>query len=327
MPGRVNKLETVVPVMTVRSLLFACLLLAHPILSMAAPAGWQPLLEPAELAAILQQAPEVRVIRVTGNYNRGHIPGSVESPYTDWRGTGRNPGQLRDLAHYTGLVQKLGISDVTPVVVVHQGSDPADMGAATRVYWTLKTLGVSDVAIINGGFQAWRQADLTISTEVTTAARSSYQPVWLDDWRVTTEQVEELVQSGAGNLIDARPVGFYRGLRATLGKPGTIRGAGNIEYQSWFEGDRLQTQASLVNVLNDYGELASPVTVSFCNTGHWASINWFVLSELLEVDNARLYAESVAEWSEQERPMDNQVGRLRVYRDLTSRWLNDLFDN
>ena len=308
-----------------RTFLFSLLLI--PALTFAAPSGWKPLLEPGELATILEAAPEVRVIRVTGNHGRGHIPGSLDSPYVDWRGTGRNPGQLRDLSEYTSLLQQLGITDTTPVVVVHQGSDPADMGAATRVYWTLKTLGVTDVALINGGFQAWRQADLAISNADEMVAASSYQPSWRDDWRVTTQQVEELVQSGNGNLIDARPVSFYRGLRATLGKPGTIRGAGNIEYESWFDGDRLQSQESLMQVLDGYGELNSPVTVSFCNTGHWASINWFVMSEVLKVDNARLYAESVAEWSEVERPMDNQVGRLRVYRDLTSRWFNDLIGN
>jgi len=304
-----------------------CLLLIFPVLAIAAPGGWQPLLEPGELAAILREAPEVRIVRVTGNYGRGHIPGSLESPYADWRGTGRNPGQLRDLDEYTALIQRLGITASTPVVVVHQGSDPADMGAATRVYWTLKSLGVIDVAIINGGFQAWRQADLAISTEDELVAASSYQPVWQNNWRVTTAQVEELVQSASANLIDARPVSFYRGLRATLGEPGTIQGAGNIEYESWFDGDRLQPQASLLQVLDGYGELDSPVTVSFCNTGHWASINWFVMSEVLELENARLYAESVAEWSEVDRPMDNQVGRMRIYSDLTSRWFKDLIGN
>ena len=310
---------------TVRAILISLLLI--PALTAAAPTGWKPLLEPGELAAILEVAPDVRVIRVTGNYGRGHIPGSIESPYADWRGTGRNPGEMRDLSEYTALVQQLGITATTPVVVVHQGSDPADMGAATRVYWTLKTLGVVDVALINGGFQAWRQADLAISTEDEVVVPSSYQPGWRDDWRVTTEQVEELVQSGSANLIDARPVSFYRGLRATLGKPGTIQGAGNIEYESWFDGDRLQPQASLTQILSGYGELGSTVTVSFCNTGHWASINWFVFSELLEVDNARLYAESVATWSEVDRPMDNQVGRMRIYSDLTARWFRDLIGN
>ena len=87
---------------------------------------------------------------------------------------------------------------------------------------------------------------------------------------------------------------------------------------------RLMARDRLAGTLEQVA-VASPVTVSFCNTGHWASINWFVMSEVLGVENTRLYAESVAAWSEEDRPMDNQVGRLRVYTDLTARWLRDLF--
>jgi thiosulfate/3-mercaptopyruvate sulfurtransferase len=288
--------------------------------------GWQPLLEPQELAVILADASEVRIIRVSGNYARGHLPGSVESVYEQWRGTGRNPGELRELEEYTALLQGLGIDAETPVAVVHEGSNPADMGAATRVYWTLKSLGVNDVAVVNGGFRAWQAAGLAVSTDPVTVTPSDYSPSWRSDWRVTTEEVEVLVQTGEANLVDARPVSFYRGLRATLGEPGTIRGAANLQYETWFDGDRLTTRRALAESLQSLA-LDAPITVSFCNTGHWASINWFVMSELLGVKNTRLYAESVAAWSEEERPMDNQVGRLRVYRDLTYRWLQDLLGN
>jgi thiosulfate/3-mercaptopyruvate sulfurtransferase len=65
--------------------------------------------------------------------------------------------------------------------------------------------------------------------------------------------------------------------------------------------------------------------VSFCNTGHWASINWFVMSELLGVNNTRLYAESIGAWSAEALPMDNRPNRGAVYRELTVQWLRSLF--
>jgi len=304
-------------------LLIVCL----PLTAMAAPSGWQPLLEPAGLSEILLHEPDIRVIRVTGNYARGHIPGSLNSPYADWRGAGENPGELRSLAEYTSLLQELGISASSPVAVIHEGSDPADMGAATRVYWTLKTLGVESVAVVNGGFRAWEAAGLAVTSNVDPVPQSSYQPVWDPAWRITTEEVETLLASGEGVLIDARPGSFFRGFRATAGSPGTIHGARNLEYSSWFEGDRLPETSALAAKLEQFGKPEAPVTVSFCNTGHWAAINWFVLSELLGVDNTRLYAESIGAWSALELPMDNQPNRGQVYRELTSRWLQSLFGN
>jgi thiosulfate/3-mercaptopyruvate sulfurtransferase len=40
---------------------------------------------------------------------------------------------------------------------------------------------------------------------------------------------------------------------------------------------------------------AKPV-VSYCNTGHWAATDWFVLHELLGRP-ARLYAGSMVDWT------------------------------
>ena len=37
----------------------------------------------------------------------------------------------------------------------------------------------------------------------------------------------------------------------------------------------------------------------FCNTGHWASLTWFVTSELLGHKNLRLYDGSLADWTMQ----------------------------
>ena len=37
--------------------------------------------------------------------------------------------------------------------------------------------------------------------------------------------------------------------------------------------------------------------VSYCNTGHWAATNWFVLSEILGRKDVRLYDGSMVEWT------------------------------
>ena len=46
--------------------------------------------------------------------------------------------------------------------------------------------------------------------------------------------------------------------------------------------------------------------VTYCNTGHWAATDWFVLHELLGRSNARLYAGSMVEWtSNASRPVES----------------------
>ncbi|MBU2098404.1 MAG: sulfurtransferase [Gammaproteobacteria bacterium] len=296
---------------------------------------WSPLLDVRALAGMLESqsrspavndASALRVVHVTGDQSAGVIPGAVFVPYSEFRGPAHNAGQLPALQTLQELVQKLGIESHTPVVIVHQGSTASDFGAATRVYWTLKSLGVQQLAVLNGGFQQWQAAGLPVSLQTATVPASDFTPVWHDNWRMATPQVEQVLQSDNARLIDSRPSSFYLGDQAVAARPGTIQGAVSLSFETWFDGSLLKPLHELQPLLNRSAVLdASPTTtVAFCNTGHWASINWFVLSELLNVPDTRLYAESVVEWAQQARPMDNQPGRLRWYWDMTRKWLNQI---
>ncbi len=302
----------------------ALALAGHASVALATPQGWQPLLEPSELAAILEREPDVRVVHVTGNFSAGRIPGAVHAPYAEWRGPPQNPGALRSAEEFGTLLRSLGIDADTPVVVVHSGDNPTDMGAAARVYWTLRSLGVQDLALLNGGFAEWIWEELPVSTEPANVVPSDFQPQWREDWRVTTGEVEALVESGNASLIDARPDNFFEGRFWTIARPGTIRGAESLTYEDWFDGTRMLPADTITEIAEARGDTAS-LTVSFCNTGHWAAINWFALSEIAGVPNTRLYAESMAEWAAAGRPLDNAPGRLSVYWTQTRDWLTGMF--
>jgi thiosulfate/3-mercaptopyruvate sulfurtransferase len=297
-----------------------------PGLALAAPDGWAPLLEPAELAALLDtHGDDIRVIHVSGDYAAGHIPGSGWSPYATWRGAADNPGALRDLDHLQQVVRDLGIESDTPVVVVHSGANTTDMGTAARVYWTLKSLGVQDLALLNGGFAGWTQAGLPVETAPASFIASDFVAAWRDDWRISTAEVAELAASGDARLLDARPRGFFEGLQWTIAAPGTIRGAGNLTYEDFFDGTRMLGAERVRDLATRHGFTDGALTVSFCNTGHWAAINWFALSELAEVPDTRLYAESMAEYAALDLPLDNAPNRVVYYWRATTRWVSDLF--
>lgn len=298
-----------------------------PLPALAAPQGWTVLLEPAQLSNILAATASVRILHVSGDYDAGHIPGAVAASYAAFRGPQSNPGALPPLTALTAEVQRLGISVQTPVVIVHAGSNAADFGAAARVYWTLKSLGVKDLALLNGGFAAWQSASLPVSSEATTVAQSTFVPEWHDQWQVTTSDVEALVIDKKARLIDARQSEFFDGLQASSGRPGTIKGAGNLSFTHFFDGSRVKPQTQVAEIIAAYSQPQAPVTVSFCNTGHLAAINWFILSELQGVPNTRLYAESMTEWSMADRPMDNQPNRLRHYWHMTTTWFSSLLDS
>lgn len=287
----------------------ACLIVLMLVSSIAfaTPSGWSPLLEPAQLLNISATDQSVRIVQLTGDYDAGHIPGAVHAPYPQFRGAQQNPGELPSLQELTDIVQQLGIDENTPVVLVHGGANPADMGAATRVYWTFKSLGIRDLAVLNGGMAAWQAAGFPLSTESVQVSRSDFRPQWSDQYRLSTEQIEQLLASGDAQIIDARPAAFFNGEQTAAARAGTLPGASNLSFESWFQGNRMQPVSDLTAMLNAQANPNAELTLTFCNTGHLGSINWFVISELGGYQNTRLYAESITEWAmDAQRPMMNE---------------------
>ena len=270
-----------------------------------ASAAWaaQPLLSPTELDAV-RADPGVRIldVRDAASYAAGHIPGALSAPYGGFRGPAANPGELPAIGKLTTLVQSLGLSPATHAVIVPSGSDATDFGAAARVYWTLKVLGLKELSILNGGHKAWEAARLPLTSQPARAAASDYQPAVDDSLVATREEVRQAVLSNSARLVDARPAAFFEGQtrHQAARYPGTLKGAVQLEHSRWFEpgsarmvsGDAARSLAASLPASGDAD------TVSFCNTGHWAATNWFALSEVAGRKNVSLYPGSMVDFTQ-----------------------------
>jgi thiosulfate/3-mercaptopyruvate sulfurtransferase len=122
----------------------------------------RPLITADELQARLDN-PDVIVldIRADREYEAGHVPGAVHSPYETggWRVAAQGGlGMLPTAEHLSGLFGRLGIAPGDAVAIMSAGTTASDLAAATRVYWTLKAARHSGLAIVDGGYAAW-QAD------------------------------------------------------------------------------------------------------------------------------------------------------------------------
>ena len=286
-----------------------------------------PLLKPAELKALLGQA-ELRVldIRAAKDYATGHIPGAINTPYAAWRGPQDNPGALPAESHLTELLRKAGIDANSRVVVVHAGTDHTDFGAAARVYWTLKAGGLSRLSVLDGGNQDWQEAGGALETAAPSPTPSQFSYHYDRAMIVSTQELGTAIHAGKTPvLLDARPTSFFKGEQRAeaSARYGTLPGAQSLDNARFFNADRqtLKPAGELLELVQQSG-LARTPTVSFCNTGHWAATNWFVLSEIAGNKDVRLYPESVVEWSKTDLPMDNQPSRLTALKLDMQRSLN-----
>src|SRR5665213_656216 len=107
--------------------------------------------------------------------------------------------------------------------------------------------------------------------------------------------------------LGRRPVSFFLGKEKAPASAayGHIPGALDVDSAKFYDPatNRLKPKQQLAAIANDVPE--GPV-VTYCNTGHWAATDWFVLHELLGRSNARLYAGSMVEWtSNASRPIES----------------------
>jgi len=273
----------------------------------------KPLMNPAELSNSLDQANPI-ILDIRGDaYSDGHIPGAISAPYGLFRGPKNNPGQLLDEDVLEERFEALGLELDRPVVVVSEGKTDTDFGAAARVYWTLKSTGFEDLAILNGGKQAWEQAGYAIDKTNITPKPTELDITFSPQWTATTEQVVSVTKEEVDSLLlDARPASFYEGDKShgAASRPGTLPGAENYYYASFFNDGSAAISSDIdVQALKvTLGLEEDQEIVSFCNTGHWAATNWFALSEVAGIENVKLYPGSMVEYSNLDLPMENTPG-------------------
>lgn len=290
----------------------------------------QPLIEAHELTDALMAHPELQVIDIRSpeDYAAGHIPQALSAPYGQWRGPANNPGQLADDAYFQELLRTLGVTQQHPIVVYSSGADETDFGAAARVYWTLKYLGLTDLSVLNGGFKQWQQG---ISTQAPTVQASQLVVNSNPDLVIFQDELLDKItrQDTTYQLLDARPPIFYQGQAKapTASTGGTIATAQNTPFGQWFNQDdtRIRPTAEIKALVREQGLDQAQETVSFCNTGHWAATNWFVLSELAGLKDVRLYPASLAEWTQNSAslPMENTPSRFEQLQAQFSKLVNN----
>ena len=234
-------------------------------------------------------------------YSEAHIPGSVHSDYdkAGWRVTRNNvPFMLPTTAELEKLIGDIGIDEDSHVVVVPAGVSYTDFGSAARTYWTLKVVGLKNVSILDGGVAAWRAAGLPVETGEKKPSATIFAATLDKSLIAQGAEVETLESKGGGTLIDARPASFFLGKEKAPNASayGHIPGSLNVDSASFYDSktNRLKPQAELAKLATS---IPAGPAVSYCNTGHWAATDWFVLHELLGRQDVRLYDGSMVEWT------------------------------
>ena len=286
-----------------------------------------PLVDPLVNVAWIKangQRPEVVILDVRNKlgggseeaYREGHIPGAIYSDYlaAGWRGKVDGvPAQLPPVSDLEKLIGGLGIDNGKQVVVVAGGESALDMGSATRVYFTFKVLGHDAVAVLDGGYKAYAADPANpVESGWNAPQPATFTARFRPELLASKDQVAAALQSGTP-LIDHRPPAQFRGetKHDAAARAGTIPGAHSVpEGELTTDGGTFVSAERFKELLKTAGVPTEGEEISFCNTGHWASLGWFLNSEVLGNKQARLYDGSMVDWTaDQSLPVETKAGQ------------------
>lgn len=240
-------------------------------------------------------------------YLAGHIPGAVHADLNDDLsdlqrvGHGRHPLPASDA--FAARVGQWGIAADTQVVV-YDGADGSM--AAARLWWLLRLLGHTRVAVLEGGLAAWQAAGLALATGGTEVPALPAYPGRFDSSQVaSSDEIATRLKHAPGWLLDARAGERFRGEVEPLDPvAGHVPGAVNHPYVLNIAQGRLRPREELRAELQAaIGAHAPSQVVLMCGSGVTAC-HLLLAMEHAGLPGARVYADSWSGWiSDRSRPV------------------------
>jgi len=274
-------------------------------------ARWTTLVDAATLAASLGD-PGLRIVdcrftlAVAGAsdgigeaaWRDGHVPGAVyahlERDLSGRKGPGlgRHPWPSADA--FAATRSRLGIAPGMQVLAY----DDSDGAFAARLWWLLRSFGHRHVAVLDGGWAAWRAGGFPVETAAPQIEAAPLIAGTFDETRLLrdADAVQRHLDAG-GLLLDARAGARFRGEVEPLDpRAGHVPGARNRPYADNRDAGRFKSAGVLASEFDALlgGHAASDVAV-MCGSGVTACHHLLAMAHAGR-DGAKLYAPSWSGW-------------------------------
>ncbi len=240
-------------------------------------------------------------------YMQSHLPGAVYAHLdrdlsdVNKAGLGRHP-----LPDPDTFVRRLGEWGITPghQVVVYDAGDGSM--AAARMWWMMKLLGHTRVAVLDGGLAAWRELGFPETDVLPEPPQAPRYPAGFDVASiVSAEDVRGRLDEDSGWLFDARAAERFRGEVEPIDPvAGHVPGAVNRPFMLNLRDGRFKPSAELREELRVLLAGRDPTsTVMMCGSGVTAC-HLLLAFEHAGLHGGKVYTGSWSGWiSDPSRPV------------------------
>ena len=224
--------------------------------------------------------PAVRIVEVDENrslYHEAHIPGAIGLDWSDLRRP--SPDEL------AALLGSKGVSDEHLIVLYGDRNN----WFAAAVYWYLKLHGHDAVRLMNGPREKWIWEGRPTSSQIPNHPPATFT-VSAGDPSIRALRDDVVAALGTRTrLVDVRSPHEFAGSR--------IEGVASVPWaQAIKEDGSFRPREELEAIYRAQGLLDGDPIIACCRIGERSAHTWFVLHELLGIDDVRNYDGSASEW-------------------------------
>jgi thiosulfate/3-mercaptopyruvate sulfurtransferase len=241
----------------------------------------------------------VEVDEDTSAYEKGHLRGAVR---LDWKRDLQDPVKrdFVDRVAFEALLSERGIAN-DHTVVLYGGNNN---WFAAYAYWYFKLYGHGAVKLLDGGRKKWELDSRELVSDVPDREPTQYRARY-QDTSIRAFRDDVLSAIGTHNLVDVRSPDEYSGRllapahlpQEQSQRPGHVPTAVNIPWSKAANEDgTFRDDSDLTALYEGAGVDLGKDTIAYCRIGERSAHTWFVLHELLGVENVKNYDGSWTEY-------------------------------
>ncbi len=248
--------------------------------------------------------------RTKDEYNKGHLPGAVQSHWTDWSNVNVKQGEKgwAQILPNEELKKKfgtLGIDGTKPVVIYNDTL--AGWGEEGRQLWTFRVFGLKNTYILNGGIKSWTKAGGKLTKDIP-SIKTVTGPNPVPDLGLFANTQYLARKLGSVNVLDTREDEEYAGTKVYGEKQkGRIPGVKHIWFKDFYNADgTLLSPAQIRAKVEAMGFKPSDEVILYCTGGIRSGFTTIVL-RIGGYYKARNYNVSFSEWVGTDQKIDTEI--------------------
>ncbi len=204
------------------------------------------------------------------------------------------PATFPSETQFESEAQNLGINKNSAIVVY----DDKGIYSSPRVWWLFKAFGFNNMAVLDGGFPAWKNAGYKMETKHHFKNKEGdFQAALQPEFMKFFDDIKRESQNASHLIVDARSEKRFNGLvpepRKGL-RSGTIPNSVNLPYENLLDENCFKSIDELKQIFNTFINQDSNITLS-CGSGITACV-LALGAELAGLKNISVYDGSWTEW-------------------------------